>query len=169
MTSTTQRFMGAVHEEVNADVGHNAAGERVVRIDLTYQRGTAPTETTVILTRDAAITLRNLLDGLFAAAGVDDRGELVGEEYACPRCSERHMDSLVWQDDETTIHCTNCGTRYDPSAKATPPQPADQDLLEAATATLRLWNKYGLGPDEEESEPVHQALVNAIAKARRLL
>ena len=168
MTNTTSRFDGAVHDEANADIGSNRQDERVVRLDLTYTRGTAPSSTTMILTLDAAIALRNQLDGLFNAAGVDDSSGLVDEDDACPRCGERDQDSLVWQDD-ATIHCTNCGTRYDPDAKRTPPKPVDQELLEAAAATLALWNKHGLGDDDAESEPVHQALVNAIAKAKGLI
>ena len=42
---------------------------------------------------------------------------------------------------------------------------AAPDLLEAAKATLSLWNKYGLGDDDNESEPVYMALKKAIAKA----
>ena len=38
---------------------------------------------------------------------------MVDAEDACPRCGERHADNLVWQNDET-VHCTNCGTRYQP-------------------------------------------------------
>ncbi len=107
------RFDGAVHDEASADIGSNRQCERVVRIDLTYTRGTTPSSTTMILTLDVAIALRNQLDGLFDAAGVDDRSGLVDADDACPRCGERNQDSLVWQDDET-IHCTNCGTRYEP-------------------------------------------------------
>jgi hypothetical protein len=124
MTSTTSRFDGAVHDEANADIGSNRQDERVVRLDLTYTRGTAPSSTTMILTLDAAIALRNQLDGLFDAAGIDDRSGLVDAGDACPRCGERDQDSLVWQDD-ATIHCTNCGTRYDPDARqdaGNPPQ-----------------------------------------------
>jgi len=115
-TKESSRFDGAVHDEANADIGSNRAGERVVRLDLTYTRGTAASTTTMILTLDAAIALRNQLDGLFDAAGVDDSGGLVDEDDACPRCSERCQDNLVWQDD-ATIHCTNCGTRYAPDAQ----------------------------------------------------
>ncbi|MBW7906216.1 MAG: hypothetical protein LC135_04970 [Phycisphaerae bacterium] len=134
MTNTTSRFDGAVHDEANADIGSNRDGERVVRLDLMYSRGTAPSSTTMIVTLDAGVALRNQLDGLFDAAGVDDGDEV----------------------NET-------------DAEATPPKLADQELLEAATATLRLWNKHGMGDDDAESEPVHQALVNAIAKAKGLL
>jgi hypothetical protein len=122
MTGTTSRFDGAIHDEANADIGNNRQGERVVRLDLTYTRGTAPSSTTMILTLDAAIALRNQLDGLFDAAGVDDSSGLVEEDDACPRCGERDQDSLVWQDD-ATIHCTNCGTRYDPDARQDASQP----------------------------------------------
>jgi len=85
------RFRGCVHEEANADIGHNSAGERVVRIGLTYTRGTAPTSTTLVLALDTAITLRNRLDGLFAAAGIDD-----GDD-----------DEDV--DDDSLGTCTACG------------------------------------------------------------
>lgn len=50
-----------------------------------------------------------------------DESSLVDED-ACPRCGERNQDSLVWQDD-ATIHCTNCGTRYDPDARQDASQP----------------------------------------------
>jgi hypothetical protein len=34
----------------------------------------------------------------------------------CPRCGERCMDKLTWQDDET-VRCTTCGKQYTPPAK----------------------------------------------------
>jgi hypothetical protein len=113
-TNQTDRFDGCVHEGVNADIGTNRDGERVVRLDLHYIRGTAPTTSTMILGLEAAIALRNFLDGLFDAAGIEDAGPTVDGPDACPRCGERNPDSLVWQDD-TTVHCTNCGTRYEPA------------------------------------------------------
>lgn len=64
--------MGCVHEEVNVDIGTNNAGERVVAVDFVYRRATHPVATTMILSTDAAITLRNLLDATLAAAGIDD-------------------------------------------------------------------------------------------------
>jgi rubredoxin len=109
------RFDGAVHDEANADIGSNRDGERVVRLDLTYSRGTAPSGTTMILTLDAAIALRNHLDGLFAAAGVDDSGGLVDEDDACPNCGERRQDMLVWIENsavENEVQCEACGMVY---------------------------------------------------------
>jgi len=44
-------------------------------------------------------------------------GDEVAEADGCPRCGERSVDSLVWQDDGETVHCTNCGTRYTPPTK----------------------------------------------------
>jgi hypothetical protein len=119
-TNEPARFDGCVHEGVNADIGTNRDGERVVRLDLHYIRGTAPTTSTMILGLEAAIALRNFLDGLFDAAGVEETGTRIdGPDaclptgMACPRCGERNPDSLVWQDD-TTVHCMNCGTNYEP-------------------------------------------------------
>ena len=39
--------------------------------------------------------------------------ELVDQEYACPRCGERRVDWLVWQDDEH-IRCETCSNIYKP-------------------------------------------------------
>jgi hypothetical protein len=47
-------------------------------------------------------------------AQLDDE---VAEADACPKCAERNVDSLVWQDDGETVHCTTGGTRYTPSTK----------------------------------------------------
>jgi hypothetical protein len=38
------------------------------------------------------------------------------------------------------------------------------DLLEAARDTLALWNKYGLGDDPIESDPVHCRLTDAVRR-----
>jgi hypothetical protein len=48
----------------------------------------------------------------------------------------------------------------------TPPAPAP-DLLAAATATLALWEKHGLGDSDDESEPVYYALVKAVRAEQR--
>jgi len=115
MTNTASRFDGAVHDEANADIGSNRQDERVVRLDLMYTRGTAPNSTTMILTLDAAIALRNQLDGLFAAAGVDDSGGLVEEDDACPNCGERRQDMLVWVENSAVaneVQCEACGMVY---------------------------------------------------------
>ena len=34
----------------------------------------------------------------------------------CPNCGNNWMDDLVW-DDEDRLHCTVCGTVYDPDEK----------------------------------------------------
>lgn len=43
----------------------------------------------------------------------ENDNDLVSPQDACPRCGERHLDDLVWIDDET-VRCMNCGTRYKP-------------------------------------------------------
>ncbi len=117
MTNATCRFDGAVHDQASADIGTNRANVPVVRIDLTYMRCTHPSQTTTILTLDAARALRDALDAcLCNTADGDDIDGMVDAGDACPRCGERDQDSLVWQDD-ATIHCTNCGTRYDPDTR----------------------------------------------------
>ncbi len=76
-TNTTKeaaRFEGAVYEDVQADIGNNRSKECVVRLDLTYADTRSPKTYTLILSVDAAISLRNQLDGLFAAAGIEDGG-----------------------------------------------------------------------------------------------
>jgi hypothetical protein len=40
--------------------------------------------------------------------------ELVAFAYRCPGCGERHVDNLVWIDDET-VKCATCGALYDPN------------------------------------------------------
>ncbi len=117
--SNDRAFDGAVNDEVNADIGANRQGERVVRLDLTYTRGTAPVGTTMILTVDAAIALRNHLDGLFAASGIEDGDEdaddgLVDEADACPNCANRVEDELVWLEDGETVCCHNCNHCFKP-------------------------------------------------------
>lgn len=110
-----RRFAGAVYDDANADIGTNAAGERVVRIDLTYGRGPGAVEYTLIVALDAAIALRNHLDAAFAAAGVDDEpGADVDPEDACPRCGERKQDQLVWVADGAAVRCQNCGQTFQP-------------------------------------------------------
>ncbi|GIK15671.1 MAG: hypothetical protein BroJett003_06350 [Planctomycetota bacterium] len=59
---TTQRidleFMGAVHDAATAKAGTNRDGEAVVKVGLLYTRGTAPSETVLILSAAAARQLR---------------------------------------------------------------------------------------------------------------
>lgn len=44
---------------------------------------------------------------------IEQTTNLVPEADACPHCSERDQDSLVWIDD-ATVGCTGCGTCYRP-------------------------------------------------------
>lgn len=44
----------------------------------------------------------------------DDEANLVPCQDACPRCGERHVDHLVWIEDDI-VRCTTCGIEYDPS------------------------------------------------------
>jgi len=114
-----RRFAGAVYDDANADIGTNAAGERVVRIDLTYGRGPGAVEYTLIVALDAAIALRNHLDAAFAAAGVDDDpGADVDPEDACPNCGERRQDLLVWFENADQVGCEACGHVYAPPRAA---------------------------------------------------
>ena len=61
-------------------------------------------------------------DGLVVGHGIidpcleDDVSaiELVAFAYRCPGCGERHIDNLVWIDDET-VKCATCGALYDPN------------------------------------------------------
>jgi hypothetical protein len=41
-----------------------------------------------------------------------DPDELVEAEDACPRCGERHIRKLVWQEDNESIRCGSCGASY---------------------------------------------------------
>ncbi|MCK6466345.1 MAG: hypothetical protein L6Q93_16070 [Phycisphaerae bacterium] len=134
MTDRMQRFDGAVYEEANADIGRNRKGQDVVRLDLIYDpKGTQRVQYTLVLALDAAIALRNHLDGLFAAAGIDDGGPagdaptddgLVDADDACPHCGERRQDALVWNDDARLI-CSTCRLVYDPDAARTPTPPTE--------------------------------------------
>jgi len=42
--------------------------------------------------------------------------ELVAEADACPKCGERNVDRLVWQDDGA-VKCSTCGKQYTPPSK----------------------------------------------------
>jgi len=52
----------------------------------------------------------------YEAAVTDLDPERVEPEDGCPRCGETNTDHLVWEND-TTVHCTNCGTRYQPGER----------------------------------------------------
>jgi len=49
-------------------------------------------------------------------AGPRGAEELVAEADACPKCRERNVDNLVWQDDKT-VKCSTCGKQYTPPVK----------------------------------------------------
>jgi len=87
--------------------------------------------------REVEQTLGRDLDGLEGviqdmAAGLDDPesidvdyvrdainaqvDELVAETDACPKCRERNVDKLVWQDNGK-VKCSTCGMRYRPQTK----------------------------------------------------
>ena len=87
--------------------------------------------------REVERTLGRDLDGLEGvvqdmAAGLDDpesidvdyvrdainaqADELVAQADACPKCRERCVDNLVWQD-HGKVKCTTCGKQYTPPSK----------------------------------------------------
>jgi len=35
----------------------------------------------------------------------------------CPRCGERVVDNLRWDNDGETVTCATCGMRYNPDAR----------------------------------------------------
>ena len=53
----------------------------------------------------------------------------VATKDACPKCSERNIDNLVWQDDGQ-VECTTCGTQY------TPPSKVSEEALEVS---IKKW------------------------------
>jgi len=87
--------------------------------------------------REVELALGHDLDGLEGviqdmAAGLDDpesidvayvrdainaqADELVAEADACPKCGERNVDKLLWQDNGA-VKCTACGKQYMPPSK----------------------------------------------------
>jgi len=87
--------------------------------------------------REVEKTLGHDLDGLEGviqdmAAGLDDPesidvdyvrdainaqvDDLVAEADACPKCGERNVDNLVWQDNGK-VKCSTCGKQYTPPSK----------------------------------------------------
>jgi len=43
-----------------------------------------------------------------------DETNLVHPDDGCPRCGERDVDHLVWNDDGATVTCRTCGIEYVP-------------------------------------------------------
>ncbi len=66
--------------------------------------------------RSNRIDANDLLETLLAVADQLDPpvANHVATTEACPNCGERNADRLVWQDDDESVHCTGCGTIYQP-------------------------------------------------------
>jgi len=92
-TNTDAReFDGAIHDQADARAGANRGGERVFRIDVTYTRGTAASQTTLILTQAAAAALRDALDAYLPEPdGIGaDRGLYGADAYDLQRFAEAY-------------------------------------------------------------------------------
>lgn len=61
---TRDHFEGAVHDKAGAELGENRDREQVVRLDLTHTRGTAVSQTILILSHNAALVLLHTLANL---------------------------------------------------------------------------------------------------------
>jgi ribosomal protein S27E len=44
-----------------------------------------------------------------------DDSNLVEPQDGCPLCGERRADCLEWDEDNTKVTCSMCGTTYTPS------------------------------------------------------
>jgi hypothetical protein len=66
--------------------------------------------------RSNRIDANDLLETLLAVADQLDPpvANHVDPTEACPNCGERNADRLVCQDDDETVRCAGCGTRYHP-------------------------------------------------------
>jgi hypothetical protein len=53
--------------------------------------------------------------------------DVVDQEDACPRCSERHVDRLVWIEDGQRVRCATCLIVYVPPAARPSPEGGDDD------------------------------------------
>ncbi len=64
--------------------------------------------------RSTRIDANDLIETLLAVADQLDPpvANNVAPAEACPNCGERDADRLVWQDDEETVRCAGCGTKY---------------------------------------------------------
>jgi len=49
----------------------------------------------------------------------------------CPKCGERRMDSLVWDEDGVLVTCQSCGCEYDPTTA-----PVTKEAVAAKLATF---------------------------------
>ena len=71
---------------------------------------------------------------LFLIPGIDsyeliEDADLVDEDSACPRCHNRLVDELVWDDHGEAVTCSLCGHTFEPFA--TDPTPFVDDGDEA--------------------------------------
>lgn len=68
--------------------------------------------------RSRHVDADDLIEVLLAVADELDppATELVEEASACPNCSERRIDWLVW-DEDGAVHCAQCGANYRPSGE----------------------------------------------------
>jgi hypothetical protein len=65
----------------------------------------------------------------------------------CPLCGENDVDRLLWDEDEQ-LHCTNCGTVYDPNTTpvsvqgfdeiSSPPTASVDMLLDSMSTSLSI-------------------------------
>ena len=78
---------------------------------------------------------------LFLIPGVDkfevvDDSNMVGEDSACPKCGNRDVDRLAWdEDDGEFVTCMVCGMVYGPGGEAYVPltEPNDEHETEPAS------------------------------------
>lgn len=67
---------------------------------------------------------RNVAAGHFRGSGrkaaMTEGRNQVPVDCKCPRCEEREVDRLIWQDDEA-VRCESCGLVYKPGDKSTCP------------------------------------------------
>ena len=86
------------------------------RITITDDHGAVVTEIHEIgdLEKPAArIKLINAIKHALRRAKAEDDRDRVDAAFGCPKCGERHVDALIWIDDET-VACQTCGRQYQP-------------------------------------------------------
>lgn len=66
--------------------------------------------------RSRAIDADDLVEVLLAIADRLDPplANRVDPAGACPTCGERHADRLVWQEEDESVRCAECGTKFPP-------------------------------------------------------
>jgi len=91
------------------------------------------------------------------------RERMLMKDLATTKSSADFHETAVWCVKDALEAAYAAG--MEAGAKRRTGQRADQALLSAANATLALWDKHGLGDDDAESEPVHNALAKALRHA----